>query len=106
MWQPSLKCHNKRSRTLRFIQEPTDDDDAKSAFFRIPSAHAIASFLPFSISIKNQITNDAAKHSAKRKGKPIQLLPDLSIIAWMTFGPIIEDARLESPKSPKNCDSV
>ena len=44
----------------------------------------------------------AAAHIAKRKGKPFQLLPVLSMMAWMTLGPIIEDARLDNPKSPKN----
>ena len=33
---------------------------------------------------------------------PIQLFPDESMMAWITFGPIIELARLESPKRPKN----
>ena len=48
----------------------------------------------------------AAAHIAKRKGKPFQLLPVLSMMAWMTLGPIIEDARLDSPKSPKNWASI
>jgi hypothetical protein len=25
------------------------------------------------------------------------------MIAWITFGPIMDDARFDSPKSPKNC---
>ena len=51
----------------------------------------------------NQITILAAVHSAKRKGKPFQLSPVWSMIAWITFGPIIDDARFDSPNSPKNC---
>ena len=47
----------------------------------------------------------AAVQIAKRKGKPFQLLPVSSMIAWMTFGPIIEDARFERPNRPKNCAS-
>ena len=74
-----------------------------SAFFLIPSAQATASLLPFSTSTQNQMTSEAQKHNAKRKGKPIQLLPDLSMIAWMTLGPIMDEARFESPKRPKNC---
>ena len=44
----------------------------------------------------------AAVHIANRNGKPFQLLPVSSMIAWMTFGPIIDDARFERPNSPKN----
>lgn len=51
----------------------------------------------------NQMTTLADAQSAKRNGKPFQLSPDLSIIAWITFGPIMEDARFDSPKRPKNC---
>jgi hypothetical protein len=29
-------------------------------------------------------------------------LPDLLMIAWITFGPIIDDARFDSPNKPKN----
>jgi hypothetical protein len=75
-----------------------------SALFLIPSAHATASLLPFSTSTQNQMTSEAQKHNAKRKGNPIQLLPDLSMMACMTMGPIMEDARFESPKRPKNCN--
>lgn len=52
--------------------------------------------------LPNQITMLAAKHSAKRNGKPFQLSPVLSMIACMTLGPIIEDARFDSPNKPKN----
>jgi hypothetical protein len=44
----------------------------------------------------------AEKHSAKRNGKPFQLFPEWSMIAWITFGPIMEEARLDRPKRPKN----
>lgn len=72
---------------------------------RTSSAHAIASRRPFVTSMPNHITNEAQLHKANRKGNPIQLFPDLSIIACMTLGPIMEEARLESPKRPKNCNS-
>lgn len=49
------------------------------------------------------MTRLAAAHIAKRNGKPFQLLPVSSMIACTTFGPIMLDARFESPKSPKNC---
>jgi hypothetical protein len=39
---------------------------------------------------------------AKRNGNPIQVFPVLSIMAWITLGPTIEEARFERPKRPKN----
>ena len=39
------------------------------------------------------------RHCAR---KPIQLLPVLSMMAWITLGPIILAARPDSPKRPKN----
>jgi hypothetical protein len=44
----------------------------------------------------------AEKQSANKKGKPSQLLPDLLMIAWITFGPIIDEARFDNPNKPKN----
>lgn len=52
--------------------------------------------------LPNQITRLAETQRAKRKGNPFQLSPVLSMIAWMTLGPIIDEARLERPKRPKN----
>jgi hypothetical protein len=39
---------------------------------------------------------------ANKNGKPSQLLPDLLMITWITFGPIMDDARLDNPNNPKN----
>jgi hypothetical protein len=39
----------------------------------------------------NQMTTLAAKHSAKRSGKPVQLLFVALIIPWTTLGPMILD---------------
>ena len=52
----------------------------------------------------NQMTMLAAVQSAKRNGKPFQLSPVRSMIAWITFGPIIDDARFDRPNRPKNCE--
>src|SRR6266508_1262571 len=70
--------------------------------FLVSSAQAIASLLPFSTSIANQITREAKRQSTNKKGKPCQLLPVWSIIDWITFGAIVEAARFESPKRLKN----
>ena len=70
---------------------------------RCAAAHLTACLLPFSTSTPNQITNDAAVQIANRNGNPCQLFCVLSMIAWTTYGPIIEEARLERPKRPKNC---
>lgn len=51
----------------------------------------------------NQRTPHAAVHSANKNGKPFQLLPELSMIACTTFGPIKLEARFDSPNRPKNC---
>jgi hypothetical protein len=40
---------------------------------RMPSAHATASLRPLGMSTANQMTKDAAVHSANRKGKPAQV---------------------------------
>lgn len=65
-------------------------------------AHATASRRPLWISTPNQITRDAAVQRANKNGNPIQLFPLLLMIACITFGPIIEDARFDKPKRPKN----
>lgn len=44
----------------------------------------------------------AEKQRAKRKGNPVQLFPELSMMAWMTFGPITLEALFERPNKPKN----
>ena len=66
------------------------------------TAQAAASLRPFSTSTQNKITTNEQRHMAKRKGNPIQLLPDSSMIAWITIGPITDDATVDKPKSPKN----
>lgn len=48
----------------------------------------------------------AAVRMEKRKGKPFQLLPVSLMMACTTFGPIMDDARFERPKRPKNCTGV
>ena len=53
----------------------------------------------------NQMTMLAAVQRAKRKGNPFQLSPVLSMMAWMTLGPIMDDARFDSPNKPKNCET-
>ena len=49
--------------------------------------------------------SEAAVQIANRNGNPIQLFPVLLMMAWMTLGPIMEEARLERPNSPKNCNT-
>jgi hypothetical protein len=49
------------------------------------------------------MTRPDARHEAKRKVKPCQVSPVLPIIAWTTFGPMIDDARFVIPKRLKNC---
>ena len=46
------------------------------------SAKRTASRRPFSTSTPNQMMSDAAKHNAKRNGKPFQLLPMCSVNNW------------------------
>jgi len=41
--------------------------------------------------------------TANKNGKPSQLLPDLLMIAWITLGPIMDDALVDKPNKPKNC---
>src|SRR5438128_662896 len=60
-------------------------------------AHLIASRLPCLTLIPNQMASDAVVHNANKKGKPCQLLPVLLMIAWITFGPTMDEARFESP---------
>ena len=75
---------------------------ASSATLLLITAQAAASLRPFSTSTQNKMITNEQRHRAKRKGNPIQLLPDPSMIAWITSGPIRDDATVESPKSPKN----
>ena len=65
-------------------------------------AQAAASLRPFSTSTQNKMTTNEQRHRAKRKGNPIQLLPDASMMAWITSGPIRDDATVDNPNSPKN----
>ena len=51
------------------------------------------------------MVSEAAVQIANRNGNPIQLFPVLLMMAWMTLGPIMEEARLERPNSPKNCNA-
>ena len=52
----------------------------QSTFLRI-TAQAAAPLRPFSMSTQKKITTNEHRHKAKRKGNPIQLLPDPSMIA-------------------------
>ena len=69
--------------------------------FVLSSAQRSESCLPFSTSIVNQMISEAAVQIANRNGNPIQLFPVLLMMAWMTLGPIMEEAQLERPNSPK-----
>lgn len=53
----------------------------------------------------NQMTRVGARQVANRNAKPCQMLPVLSMIAWITFGPTMDDARFVNPNKPKNYDS-
>lgn len=70
---------------------------------RFSTAQRSASRRPLCKSTTNQIIRLDARHTANRKEKPCQVLPVLSMIAWITFGPTMDDARLTIPKRPKNC---
>jgi hypothetical protein len=69
---------------------------------RCSAAHRTAARRPFCTSTVNQISRLAARQIANKNGKPSQLLPDLLMITWITFGPIMDDARLDNPNNPKN----
>lgn len=70
---------------------------------RCPAAHLTASRLPFATSTPNHITRDAVVQSPNKNGNPCQLSCVLSMIAWTTYGPTMDEARLERPNKPKNC---
>ena len=75
------------------------------AVLRCSVAHRTAARRPFCTSTANQIIRLAEVQRITKKGKPSQLLPDLLMIAWITLGPIIDDAVLDSPNRLKNCIS-
>jgi hypothetical protein len=60
---------------------------------RCAAAHLTASRLPLAASTPNHITNDVAVHIPNKN--PCQLSCVLSMIAWATYGPTMDDARLE-----------
>jgi len=69
---------------------------------RRSAAHRTAARRPFCTSTANQITRLAQVQRINKNGKPSQLFPDLLMIAWITFGPIIDDAVFDSPYRLKN----
>lgn len=64
---------------------------------RCSAAHLTAARRPFGTSTANQITRLAQVQRRNKNGKPSQLFPDLLMIAWITFGPIIDDEVFDSP---------
>lgn len=70
---------------------------------RCSAAQRTASRRPFGTSTASQMIRLDARHIENRNGKPCQVLPVLSMIAWITFGPTIDDARFVNPNKPKNC---
>jgi len=64
---------------------------------RCSTAHRTAARRPFGTSTANQITRLAQVQRRNKNGKPSQLFPDLLMIAWITFGPIIDDEVFDSP---------
>ena len=64
---------------------------------RCSAAHPTAARRPFGTSTANQITRLAQEQRINKNGKPSQLFPDLLMIAWITFGPIIDDEVFDSP---------
>ena len=64
---------------------------------RCSAAHRTAARRPFGTSTANQITRLAQVQRRNKNGKPSQLFPDLLMIAWITFGPIIDEAVFDSP---------
>lgn len=73
------------------------------AVSRCSAAHRTAARRPFGTSTANHITRLAEVQRRNKNGKPSQLLPDLLMIAWITFGPIIDDDVFDSPNRLKNC---
>jgi len=69
------------------------------------AAQRSASCWPFCTSTANQMIRVEAKQIENSNGNPCQVLPVLSMIARITFGPTIEDARFVSPNWPKNMKS-
>jgi hypothetical protein len=59
------------------------------------------------MSMANQMTRLDARHIAKQEREALPgiacFVDDISMIACITFGPMIDDARFVNPKSPKNC---
>ena len=71
-------------------------------FLLVSSAQAAASLLPFGISTKIHITSVANIQMENKNANPIQLLPVLSIRAVRIMGAIVDDAVIETPRSPIN----
>lgn len=70
---------------------------------RCDAAHLTASRLPFSTSTPNHMTSSEAVQIANKNGNPCQLFCVLSMIAWTTYGPIMDEARFARLNRPKNC---
>lgn len=75
---------------------------ALATFPRCSAAHRTAARRPFGTSTPNQMTRLAEVQRMNKNGKPSQLLPDLLMIAWIMFGPIIDDEVFDSPNRLKN----
>jgi hypothetical protein len=85
------------------FQVPSNRKRALYGVPRCSAAQRSASFRPLGTSTANQMTRPDARHIPKRNGKPFQMLPVLSMITWITFGPMTDDARFVNPNRAKNC---
>lgn len=88
------------SKSLELSTEALDPPELVAPVAAVPrcsAAHRTAACRPFGTSTANQITRLAQAQRRNKNGKPSQLFPDLLMITWITFGPIIDDAVFDSP---------